>query len=128
MIDKEIRDKKISVRFTERESCQLSMDAASCGMDTSAYIRARALREVDRIFYDPSMTTEFRAYRDTIREMVQHIGAIRQGVDRDNYVQIDELERIHALVRAVYTQMDKLQRSVEYYKKELYENGNHKAT
>ena len=124
MSDKDVRNKKVSVRLTDQEADQLITAASACGLDTSAYVRARTLQSVDRIFYDPSMMTELRAYRETIREMVQHIAAVRQRVDRDNYVQMDELSQIHALVRSIYNQMDKLQQSVEEYKKELYENGN----
>ena len=103
-------------------------DAASCGMDLSSYIRSRVVHDVNKVFYDPSMTAELRAYRTEIRALVQEIEQVRRRVARDNFVQTDELLKIQSLVKSVYRKMSMIETAVDRYREELIRNGDHKAS
>ena len=120
------KQKRTTVRMTPEEHARLNTYATECGVDRSTYIRMRVLENIDRIFFDPSMIAELRAYREVIRGMTQDIAKIRQKVEASNFVKQEELLEVQRTIRAIYDQMVKLNQSVDLYRKEL-ENGDYKA-
>ncbi len=124
---KKVKDKRTTFRMDDAEYERFCKDAASCGMGLSSYIRSRVAHGMDKVFYDPAMTEELRSYRTEIRSLVQEIELVRRHIDRDNYVQTDELRQIQVLVRSVYRKMDAVEGAVGQYRKELMQNGNYKA-
>lgn len=121
------REKKVSVRMTLEENEQLKKDAAACGMEVSEYIRTRALKKVDRIFFDPAVESELRSCRNTVREFVRGIEKIQKLIERDNYVQMHELSAIKDLVSGIYKTMDLTQKLLMDRKKEIIAHGDYKV-
>ena len=105
---------------------RLTRDASSCGMDISTYVRERISKNLTRVFYDPSMTAEVRACREVIRDIAKDVEMIRQRADRDNCIQMVEIDKVRGLVRSVYQKMNEVEHGIGLYRKEI-ENGNHKV-
>lgn len=117
-----VKDKRTTFRMTADDYDRFTKDAADCGMDLSTYIRKRISDNLTHIFYDPAMIAEIRAYRDNIRGIARDIETIRHKVDADNYVQTEEINKVHVMIKSVYLKMDELEHSIHQYREEI-ENG-----
>ena len=121
------KTKRTTFRMNATEYNRFCKDAAACGMDLSSYIRNRVVHDIDKFFYDPAMTAELRAYRQEIRSLVQEIEQVRRRVDRDSFVQVDELRQLQGLVKSVYRKMASVEAAVDRYREEAITNGNNKT-
>ncbi len=124
---KTVKSKRTTFRMDDSEYERVRNDAAFCGMDLSSYIRSRVTHDIDRVFFDPSMVEELRAYRQEIRSLVQEVEQVRRRIDRDNYIQNDELRQLQGLVKSVYRKMASVEAAVDRYREEAITNGNNKT-
>ena len=127
MKNENTKTKRTSFRMDADEYERLTSDAALCGMGFSEYIRSRVTGNIDRVFYDPSMTAEMRAYRETIRTLVQEVEHVRRGINVEDGICMEEIGKIRALVKSIYHEMESVEQKLDGYKKELMERGNHQA-
>ena len=121
------KDKKVTIRLSDEEYKRLEADARAVGIKISTYIRFLTNGKIDRIFYDPAMTTEVRSCRSDIRSLVQDIARIRQKVDFNDTSAAADMNAINATLKAVYRKIDSLEDVLSTYKKEAMSNGNNKA-